>query len=238
MFSTHLENIFIKFEICHLQTLLVWKSLKFVVWESVNFFTKWQNCRPIQIQSICRWQNKWDTKTEIWSGKGRKNCGKRRKCWLPAFSPFPTVFSKGYCLRVIKSRDCVVKSQTPFFQNVANLLWTVLKGIHISLPNSKIVDFQIETNCRRHFKMHLKRKISAIHGKKHCDKRRNCLSQCFPQLYILMPQNAPLCGIVWNMNSYQMTRFKPCPILKHLQMKTWMVLKKLNFYLGCFQRKA
>ena len=26
--------------------------------------------------------------------KGRKHCGKRRKCWLPAFSPFPTMFSK------------------------------------------------------------------------------------------------------------------------------------------------
>ena len=23
----------------------------------------------------------------------RKYCGKRRKCWLPAFSPFPTMFS-------------------------------------------------------------------------------------------------------------------------------------------------
>ena len=27
-----------------------------------------------------------------------------------AFSPFPTVFSKGFFLRVVKSRDCVVKS--------------------------------------------------------------------------------------------------------------------------------
>ena len=26
--------------------------------------------------------------------EGRKHCGKRRKCWLPAFSPFPTMFSK------------------------------------------------------------------------------------------------------------------------------------------------
>ena len=31
----------------------------------------------------------------------RKHCGKKRKCWLPAFSPFPTMFfktvtSKGY----------------------------------------------------------------------------------------------------------------------------------------------
>ena len=28
---------------------------------------------------------------KIWFGKR----GKRRKCWLPAFSPFPTMFSKG-----------------------------------------------------------------------------------------------------------------------------------------------
>ena len=42
--------------------------------------------------------------------KGRKRCGKRRKCWLPAFSPFLTLFSKGFLYRVVKSRDCVVKS--------------------------------------------------------------------------------------------------------------------------------
>ena len=27
------------------------------------------------------------------SKKCRKHCAKRRKCWLPAFSPFPTMFS-------------------------------------------------------------------------------------------------------------------------------------------------
>ena len=43
-------------------------------------------------------------------GKGRKHVGKRRKCWSPAFSPFPTMFSKGFFPRVVKSRDCVVKS--------------------------------------------------------------------------------------------------------------------------------
>ena len=41
-------------------------------------------------------------------GNCRKHCGKRRNCWLPAFSPFPTMFSKGFFLRVVKSRDCVV----------------------------------------------------------------------------------------------------------------------------------
>ena len=29
--------------------------------------------------------------------------------WLPAFSPFPTMFSTGFFPRVVKSQDCVVK---------------------------------------------------------------------------------------------------------------------------------
>ena len=31
------------------------------------------------------------------------------KCWFPAFSPFPTMFSKAFFLRVVKSQDCVGK---------------------------------------------------------------------------------------------------------------------------------
>ena len=45
----------------------------------------------------------------IYFGKGRKHCGERRKCWLPAFSPLPTMFSKGFFSRVIISHDCVRK---------------------------------------------------------------------------------------------------------------------------------
>ena len=52
-------------------------------------------------------------------GRVKKHCGKQRKCWLPASSPLPTMFSKGSLyLRgvgvglvcVVKGRDCVVKS--------------------------------------------------------------------------------------------------------------------------------
>ena len=39
-----------------------------------------------------------------------ENSGKRRKCWLPAFSTFPTMFSKAFFFRVVKSQDCVVNS--------------------------------------------------------------------------------------------------------------------------------
>ena len=43
------------------------------------------------------------------SEMSRKHSGKRRKYWLPAFSSFPTIFSKGFFFRVLKSWDCLVK---------------------------------------------------------------------------------------------------------------------------------
>ena len=32
-----------------------------------------------------------------------------KKCWLPALSPFATVFLKSFDLSMVKSWDCVVK---------------------------------------------------------------------------------------------------------------------------------
>ena len=42
---------------------------------------------------------------------GRKHYGKRRKCWPPAFSPFPIMFLKGLFVRVGISWDCVVNGK-------------------------------------------------------------------------------------------------------------------------------
>ena len=56
----------------------------------------------------CRRQNNSNSKVEICIGKSRKHFGKKRKCWLPAFSPFPTMFSKAFFSRGVKSWDCVV----------------------------------------------------------------------------------------------------------------------------------
>ena len=36
----------------------------------------------------------------------RKHPGKRGESWLPAFSPFPTMFLKGFLYRVMKSPKC------------------------------------------------------------------------------------------------------------------------------------
>ena len=38
----------------------------------------------------------------VW--KDRKHRRKRRKCWLPALSPFPMMFSKAVFLRLVKRR--------------------------------------------------------------------------------------------------------------------------------------
>ena len=46
---------------------------------------------------------------------------------------------------------------------------------HYQMTKFRLV--QIETNCRRHFKVHLKCKISTTESGKQCEKRRNCLLQ-------------------------------------------------------------
>ena len=35
----------------------------------------------------------------------------RRKFWLPAFSPFPTMFTYGHFFKILKSRDCMEKGK-------------------------------------------------------------------------------------------------------------------------------
>ena len=55
-----------------------------------------------------------DWRSKICSGKCRKQYGKWRKCWLAAFSPCSTMFSKGFVCRVDESWDCVVN---PFPHN-------------------------------------------------------------------------------------------------------------------------
>ena len=74
-----------------------------------SLFTRQRIFTLVQNESIYSQKNKCYLKREIHFGIGRKHCGKRRKCWLPAFSPFPTMFLKGFVVRVVKSRDCVVK---------------------------------------------------------------------------------------------------------------------------------
>ena len=61
-------------------------------------------------KSSCRQKIKGFSDKEILSLSGRNYCGKRKQCWLPAPPPFPTISSKGFSLKVIKTPDCEVKS--------------------------------------------------------------------------------------------------------------------------------
>ena len=45
---------------------------------------------------------------------GRKHCGKRRNCSLRAISSFPTVFSKDFFCRRVKTRACLGKGEDFF----------------------------------------------------------------------------------------------------------------------------
>ena len=103
-------SIFESLLFCCLQMLWIWTSLKFCHLVKCKLFTKWQNCRPVWFESICRLQNFCYRKTEICFGKGRKHYGKSWNCWLPAFFPFPIMFSKGSFFKVVKSQGYVVKS--------------------------------------------------------------------------------------------------------------------------------
>ena len=46
--------------------------------------------------------------------RAENTVGKGKKCWLPAFPPFPTMDSKALLFKVVTSRDCVVKESSPF----------------------------------------------------------------------------------------------------------------------------
>ena len=57
-------------------------------------FTIKQSFRLLQIESSSRQENKCNSKIEVYTRMSRKHCGKRRKCWLPAFFFFSNNFFK------------------------------------------------------------------------------------------------------------------------------------------------
>ena len=76
------------------------------------------NCNSSQNDKIMDWSkleafadDKLNVNEKLKFVLGRvENCQKRRKCWFSTFSPFQTMFSKGFFFKVVKSWDCMVKS--------------------------------------------------------------------------------------------------------------------------------
>ena len=74
----------------------------------VWLFTKRDNFRVVQIERIHKWQNIYERKIKFCFGKRRKQ--KKIFYWLPAFSPIPILFSKGFFQTVIKGCDWMDQS--------------------------------------------------------------------------------------------------------------------------------
>ena len=72
-----------------------------------GFFTKRQNFKFGQIETIFRWQNKYGLKIQICFGKDRKHLGKQEKCKMEKMmvtflAPLSTTCSRG-AFRVVTS---------------------------------------------------------------------------------------------------------------------------------------
>ena len=80
-----------------------------IVWQRVNSFPHSKVLDWFKLKGFADVKINVTKKIEISFSEGRKHCGKRRKCWLPAFSPFPRMFSKGFLFSVFKSWDFVVR---------------------------------------------------------------------------------------------------------------------------------
>ena len=116
---------------------------------------------------------------------------------------YDTIFNFWTTLKLLE--HCWQKSSISYYHNIfyhlnmkfhqEPLIFFLLHTIHTNLRLGVLLKFnllrddknfrlvQIETNCRRHFKVHLKWKINIIYGRKHCEKRRNFLLQAvFPFL--------------------------------------------------------
>ena len=101
---------------CHLQILSIWTpSLKSLRNDKILDWTK--------LKAVA--DDKLNFAKMIISlfGKVEKHCGKRTKCWLPAFSPLATMLSKGLFYGVDESRVYAKMIISLFLE------WTKLKAV-------------------------------------------------------------------------------------------------------------
>ena len=100
------ENTVGKGEIAHTEQFLLFQQCCLLVWRTFCHFLQTCNCClqnsfGLEDSKVCHWEKVkrltlYHTIPPFNNPKKKgfgKHCGKRRKCWLPAFSPFPTMFS-------------------------------------------------------------------------------------------------------------------------------------------------
>ena len=99
---------------CHLQFVSIWTSLKFCCLVMGYLFTKRENFRLVQIQSICIRQNKCGLRNEDCLLEVKNIVEKGENAGYQYFLLFPQYFQKSFLFGggggFVKSRDCVVKN--------------------------------------------------------------------------------------------------------------------------------
>ena len=101
---------FLLFPQCFQKACFPEASKGVILWEWVNSLPNdkiidWSKFKAFADDKLITTQKLKDV-----HGRVENIVGKSRKCWVPAFSPFHTMFSKTFLSRDVKSQDCVVKS--------------------------------------------------------------------------------------------------------------------------------
>ena len=87
---------FLLFPLCFQKAYFPGASKGVIVWEWVNSLPNENFLDLSKLKAFADTNTNVTGKLKICLWKSRKHCGKRRKCWLPAFSPFHIWFSEGF----------------------------------------------------------------------------------------------------------------------------------------------
>ena len=92
----------------------------------------------------------------LFKGMSGKQCGKSRKCWLPAVSPFQTLFSNGFFIAV-KPQDCVVKNTTTILIYQSSRSRKIVRESRINeikhvQTDKPLREFTHKNHLKRHFR--------------------------------------------------------------------------------------
>ena len=178
IFWKYLSYQIMRVRLYFLQMFSSWRSLKLVVWidslpndkisDKFNFkaFAEDKiNVTKKVILLFCR--------------NSKKHCWKRRKCWLPAFSPFPAMFSKSLFLRSLKVATVWYRvNPKPYKKNFPMYL-TMIKSVYkkdqlflISIFSSSHSvfkwHFSIFTNISPQYRLDKKQVMELLIQSLHC----------------------------------------------------------------------
>ena len=115
--SSRRQMIFLFHWFCKFETNSDYKNLRVGTnWSCRTLFRNTAFCKKLlnssqkdkvleltKLKAIGRWQFRYGSNDRVYFWWIGKQGGKRRKCWLPAFSPFPILFIKAFPIRIVKT---------------------------------------------------------------------------------------------------------------------------------------